>query len=647
MNRIVVAIILLLPLAQAFCDPNEDLVQAAAQGDLVVVKALIAKGADVNASSSDGITPLIAATQSNNVGMIALLLDHGAYIEKRDGNGRTALLSSFFNRSEGDDFAEARNLLIERGADLDANDDSRTFWDYVRESYYGGTLESMLKKAKPARDILSACKRGDRELAKKFLSRDAAAIRAKDPAGRDGFYWACGCSSDIVKLFFDNGYKLDAANRFGRDALVRAVKENQLGIVRILLDSGAQATLSDSSLNIVYQAMWGNSSISKALVKLLLERGADPNSGGNGCGPMQIAIVNGQVDILLLLLEHGADANAKNCEGLSLLQLAANSKYDYREAIDALSGAGARASDLYTACVLGDLKWIRAARLDQKSVNSVQPSSGGLTPLIYAVKFGHADVAEYLVSRGADINIACYQGSPLMFACASGDLSLAEFLHRKGAAAEYVDSYGNSWSALDSAFASSRIDIAKSVIPWIKGPISSKTLYRAIDSGDIGLVTAILGRGAETDKPAYGPMGGMYSFTVIRAALLEDKTILSLLAARVDLNVRDWESHSIFTGFDYMTQHTPEDLAKNAAATMRALESMGYRFAPSAPGLRLRQKPETGAPLVRSLDQGERLECLEWGKTATIDSRPGFWVKVKTAKNETGWCFEAYLKLVK
>jgi ankyrin repeat protein len=55
-------------------------------------------------------------------------------------------------------------------------------------------------------------------------------------------------------------------------------------------------------------------------VKLLLERGVDPNTQDkDGDTPLHKAAYKGYVDVVKLLLEHGADPNIKNKSGITPL----------------------------------------------------------------------------------------------------------------------------------------------------------------------------------------------------------------------------------------------------------------------------------------------------------------------------------------
>lgn len=62
---------------------NEQLMEAASNGDLVRLKALLSKGADVNARDQIGSTPLIVASFRGKTDVVKLLLEKGADSEAR------------------------------------------------------------------------------------------------------------------------------------------------------------------------------------------------------------------------------------------------------------------------------------------------------------------------------------------------------------------------------------------------------------------------------------------------------------------------------------------------------------------------------------------------------------------------------------
>jgi ankyrin repeat protein len=108
------------------------LVRAAKAGDVVVMRKLLAKGADVRVATLDGVTPLLAAagvgsrdsdtrgrykSQADAVAAVQLLLAAGAGVDEADNRGQTALHGAAFWG-----FNDLVRLLAEQGAALDAKD---------------------------------------------------------------------------------------------------------------------------------------------------------------------------------------------------------------------------------------------------------------------------------------------------------------------------------------------------------------------------------------------------------------------------------------------------------------------------------------------------------------------------------------------
>ena len=63
---------------------NDQMWEAVRQGDAATVKALLDKGADVNARFRYGTTALFKAAEKGNTEIVKLLLDHGADASVKD-----------------------------------------------------------------------------------------------------------------------------------------------------------------------------------------------------------------------------------------------------------------------------------------------------------------------------------------------------------------------------------------------------------------------------------------------------------------------------------------------------------------------------------------------------------------------------------
>ncbi|MEE1898648.1 ankyrin repeat domain-containing protein [Flavobacterium rakeshii] len=68
---------------------NTPLCNAICKGDVDTVKKFIEYGVDVN-ETSNGKTPLMLAARYNNVEILKLLIDNGAYVLAKDERGQTA-----------------------------------------------------------------------------------------------------------------------------------------------------------------------------------------------------------------------------------------------------------------------------------------------------------------------------------------------------------------------------------------------------------------------------------------------------------------------------------------------------------------------------------------------------------------------------
>jgi hypothetical protein len=104
----------MLCVAGAFAAPdaNDDLLAASRQGDLQTVKALIDKGASIEATTAYGQTPLYLAAMSGHAELVRYLLDKGAKTDVRDSFYKASMLDFTVQRKH---YAVAK-LLVQKGA---------------------------------------------------------------------------------------------------------------------------------------------------------------------------------------------------------------------------------------------------------------------------------------------------------------------------------------------------------------------------------------------------------------------------------------------------------------------------------------------------------------------------------------------------
>ena len=90
--------------------------QAAFQGQLEVVTALMNKGADLSAANKEGINPLVAAASEGRLEVVRLLCDSKKVdVNAKDKDGTNALMAAAVRGHK-----EVVTLLVSKGADVNA-----------------------------------------------------------------------------------------------------------------------------------------------------------------------------------------------------------------------------------------------------------------------------------------------------------------------------------------------------------------------------------------------------------------------------------------------------------------------------------------------------------------------------------------------
>jgi ankyrin repeat protein len=131
-----------------------------------------------------------------------------------------------------------------------------------------------------------------------------------------------------VKLLLDKGGEdLEALNKKGETVLFKAVSRGDKGIVQLLLDNNANPLArpegSDSPLHLAIQ------NDKKTILKMLLEKSTvgieETNSKGET--PLYVACRKRQTSCIEVLLDHGANPNARPLGQESMLNMSVTGDY--------------------------------------------------------------------------------------------------------------------------------------------------------------------------------------------------------------------------------------------------------------------------------------------------------------------------------
>jgi len=251
---------------------------------------------------------------------------------------------------------------------------------------------------------------GDLSDVEKILKRDIKSINAQDDEGMTPL--ACAIvqeQMDVARFLLDKGANPEIPNKNGLTPLELAASRpqtNGLLLCELLLAKGAQVNPTNKTDYRITPLDWAVSSDNIELVKLLLDHGADGKAKSDvGSTALHTAADRGDKEIAAMLIEHGADVNAKVTGGTTPLHEAAWAGRD--EVIKLLLSKG--------------------AEVDPKRHD-------GLTPLISAADREHNSTVEILLANGADINAAMDNGdTALHSAIARGNKEVVETLLAHGA----------------------------------------------------------------------------------------------------------------------------------------------------------------------------------------------------------------------
>jgi ankyrin repeat protein len=185
-----------------------------------------------------------------------------------------------------------------------------------------------------------------------------------------------------------------------------------------------------------------------AEVKALLAGGVRPNETLlSGWTPLMWAALQGQMEILDLLLEAGGDIKARSADGRTSLMYAA-----WRGETDSMralleSGADVEAQDtkgntsLLIAANRGHSEAVAVLLQEGADVNA--ENQAGFDPLLYCAKIGYIDLLKSLMSAGADIGKKDILGrNALMFAAANGYGEIAAAVIEEDGDVNATDNYG-------------------------------------------------------------------------------------------------------------------------------------------------------------------------------------------------------------
>ncbi len=490
-----------------------DLINAANSGNLEKVKAIVASNPEF-VSGNDGQTPLGAAIGNGQLEIARFLLEHGA--DASAGSYGSSPLSQAFGRYN-DDWKPLAELLVAKGADVNAPDDSGQSL-LVRALQNGSDrqkdrvawlLAHGVDVNTPTRGVAplnTAFASSNIEVVKLLL--DKADVKHPDDAGQTPLFGAVQSGKiDIVRAVLERGAPVNAQDVDGNSALHLAARGDGRGapnadLLKTLLDAGADANLANAR---------GDLPLHIALRRdIALDRTFNAQTGDYAAPTDANTTPRG---VQLAPLIDKTDINARDGGGFSPLLLSIITRdSESRDLIREKAPKTDATTALFDAIAGGESQTVTTL-LKAKPYLVFFRLPDGSTPLHIAALWGTLSTATELAKGGADVNARDGRGNtPLHLALqnptgrfARRAVNMTTFLLGKGAKPNIVSATGDA------------------------------PLHLAARAGDAELITLLLDKGALINARGMGGETALLILTNHSTPIGLYKTVLD---RKADVNAR-------------------------------------------------------------------------------------------------------------
>jgi ankyrin repeat protein len=569
------------------------LVRATMKGSEAIVKLLLSLGADPNSSVAGGSSPLWFAQQTPRI--LQMLLEAGANPNIINESG-TPLLNIAATRGN----AEVMDLLLRHGADLRAGPFGWTAWMMAAARSHGSACEALEAHGAHRCDMRGtelhrAAEKNDVASVQRLLDAGVP-VDVLDSTGASPLMSAFAADAlDVTESLLARGASPKIANRDGYSPLSIAARSGRLDWVDRLLALGASPDAGGRSRALLAAARDGHVEIVRrlapittdldgtddvgqtavflaaasghaAIVDLLAQRGANLEIDCKGTRAVHIAVqkrsnvtipVEKKIDVLRMLVRHGADLNARDGLGATpLLRIAgvrAGNDPDGPAIAKALLELGADAT--LTDPITGNTAY-ESAKSDQRGVadaifdvlTEVPPERVGPAHLLCYVDLD-LDTMTALFEGGMSADVCSAGVHPPFIAAArleTPEIAMEMLAH--GADPNTSDeSYGITTSVLGAAAKRGHTGLVEALLARGADVNRGDPLRQAAGANQLDVVNVLLGAGAKV-TPRRGGWTPLHA-----AAQAGSQDICRLLLERgANPNVRN------------QVLKTPLDLAREA-----------------------------------------------------------------------------------
>ena len=348
-------------------------------------------------------------------------------------------------------------------------------------------VTALLGAAVPDMTVVDAAMAGNRDVVRTLLKNGADVNTARSDGMTALHYAAMKNDADLARMLLFAGANPKATTRLGGySPLLLASRAGNTAVMAVLVGAGSDAeTVNATTLNGTTALMLAAASGKPDAVKLLLDKGANVNAKEHGRNEtaLMFAAANGRADVIRLLMAKGGDAAATT----RVIDLSAFAKEELERfaQFQRQSGRGPQPAQGRGGRGRGE----GTPGIDrQYAYPELVAYQGGLTALHMAARQGSVESVEALLDGGADINqrSAGDRITPINIATLNGHFDLANLLLDKGADPNLAEDNGVTplYAAINCVWA------PKALYPQPRAYEQQRETY-------LDLMSALLDKGAD------------------------------------------------------------------------------------------------------------------------------------------------------
>ncbi|MCI5056487.1 MAG: ankyrin repeat domain-containing protein [Flavobacteriales bacterium] len=461
----------------------ENFYKACEIGPVRLVNAYLDLGMDIEYRYDDSEkTPLTQAVEGDQVKVITFLIEKGADINNKDGDGDTPLMTAL----NWDNFKSFKKL-IELGADVNATDEDG--YSILEKAEEEGKTEyiKLLKKNK--------AKRSSRE--DEDYPEDPNYVEELDEILEKD-------NHKKLQKYIEKGGDISNLSPYNLTLVWGDFKSSKRAkTLEIIGKAGGDLRAPDQFDQPLIVSYTSNGEYE--IVKTLLEHGANPNDQQKSKGTSPLLTACEAYDekakkakIAQLLLDHGADIDMQDWLARGAYELTDDNK------------PCRRVLEEHFQSFLDEIEKTSGRSIEQweKTEFKLLKEKCGIESFLYWINSGKQGIIKGLLEVGYDPNnLHPESTTPLEIAVDKNNLKLLKMLLKSGADTELKSSYGG--SPLSSAASLGRFEMVKVLLehganPNISNEWYSTPLNNAAAKGEIEIMEVLLSHGASVNPFPYG-----------------------------------------------------------------------------------------------------------------------------------------------